>query len=361
VSAPSEVARPLGHHAALDGFRGVAVLLVVAYHASSGNVPGGFLGVDVFFVLSGFLITSLLLREHDRTGRIHLGPFYARRARRLLPALVIVLAYVAVAAAVSSGEERDTYIRFIWSTAFYLADLVPAPISPGHSFGHTWSLALEEQFYFVWPLVLIVALRRRRLLVIAAGALAAAVAVAVLRGVLWEQGVNLLWIKPYARADTVLVGCVAGCLYAAGRTKRLGAHAGIVVAANAAFLLMIVAARFAGLEDPNLYHGGYLVFAMLTAFALLATVEAGERGGLAWLHLPPLRYLGRISYGLYLWHPFLMEPFEGPRKLVGLVISVGIAAASFELVERRFLRRKPRPLAAGEPGADARLTHGRPA
>src|SRR3954471_10725816 len=297
-----------GYRPALDGLRAVAVTAVVGYHLGYGWLPGGFLGVDLFFVLSGYLITGLLLDEHGRTGRIGLARFWARRARRLLPALLIML--VAVAAAVRLWSppgvwlgRRDDLVatlfyyanwHFVATDQSYFADA--AAQSPVR---HAWSLSIEEQFYLVWPFLILLALRRRRRF-LAVGLAVATVASAVLMVAVYDP---VSPTRAYVGTDARVQQLVAGALLALViRTAlvvpgRLVRYAGRPAAAGTVALLLTV--RDSG---GLYYHGGASLAAFVFA-ALVWALETRPSSAVARaLSTRPLRAVGTVSYGLYLWH-----------------------------------------------------------
>ena len=297
----------LPHLVALDGLRGVAVALVVAYHLAPDLVPGGFLGVDVFFVLSGFLITSLLVREHAATGSVALGRFYLRRLRRLAPALVLVIAALALygAFAASPGELDRLRAhglaslgwfanwRFIVDGTSY-ADVV-AGVSP---LRHMWSLAIEEQFYLVFPLLLLgiaaVAGRARlRTALLWFAGVGAAVS-AVWMAVLWSPGggIERAYYGTDTRAHGLLVGVALGAALAGvpptgGRVATwLGRAA--PVAAAAVLAVALTTAQDAGW----LYRGGFALVGVAVAVVIAASGAGGWLPrGLSWR---PLVLLGLI-------------------------------------------------------------------
>ena len=343
-----------GRRAALDGLRAVAVTAVVAYHlggGAAGAVRGGFLGVDLFFVLSGYLITGLLVREHRDRSRIDLVGFWERRVRRLLPALLLVLVVVALATWWAARPETWSARRgdALWTLA-YLANWhfvaagedYFAAYAGASPLRHTWSLSIEEQFYLLWPLVVVGCLRvRRELLAVVAGVLVVASAAAMA----WAYGAASLSRAYYGtdgRVQQLLVGALLALLLA--RARRLPRYAG--PAAFAALLLALVLASDAA---PVYYRGGALAFAALTA-VVVADVELRPDGGLARaLSWAPAAALGRISYGVYLWHwPVLvLTPLpSGPSPAWWLTqalrvgLTLGLSVLSWVLVERPVLERR---------------------
>ena len=285
----------LPHVPALDGLRGVAVVGVLAFHL--GHLRGGYLGVDLFFVLSGFLITSLLLVEREGTGRIDLGAFWARRARRLLPALFLLLAAVAAYAAtnpvdvVMSGLRADAL-----ATLAYIANWHAIVADKGYwdlfaspsLLEHTWSLAIEEQLYVVWPLVVFGALRFGRRAVLGTAlvlAAASALAMVVLHGA--GDDTSRVYFGTDTRAAAVLVGAAL----AAWRGSRFrGAPA---VGAVAAALLGVAWCTVPGTAGW-LYEGGFLVCSIAGAVVLAGALQPGPLATV--LSARPLRHLGVISY-----------------------------------------------------------------
>ena len=220
---------------ALDGLRGVAVAAVVVNHLRPHALPGGWLGVDIFFVLSGYLITTLLLREHEQRGRLDLGRFYSRRARRLLPALFLLLGVVAVVARFSPDEPGFTGLRgdgfaalgyvanwrFIATGASYFNTFAPSPLR------HLWSLAVEEQFYLLWPLVLILVLRRHGPRAVGVTAVVLALASATAMAVMYGSGAHIsrIYFGTDTHAHSVLIGCALAAIgprpaAPAGRRRR---------------------------------------------------------------------------------------------------------------------------------------------
>ena len=377
--------RGFQHVPALDGVRALAVLSVMGYHAGVSWLPGGLLGVDVFFVLSGFLITSLLLTEFSRTGRISLLGFWGRRARRLLPAMAILLAsMIAWATYVSPATSRASLRGDALSTLGYAANWRFIVSGQGYfdHFGpqspllHTWSVAVEEQFYLVWPLLLLLVLRWRRRGVFAL-AFVGATASAIWMAVLSLDGANTdrLYYGTDTRALPLLLGCSLAALRPPGGIEESLARIRKVRVANTirVVIQLIGLAGAAGLvlcwlrvqdHDTWLYRGGFVVVA-LAAGALLLTCTDAPRGPLArLLSLPPIRYVGAISYGLYLYHWPLFQYLTHARTgltgagLLGVrfAVTFAVAIVSYHLIEQpirrgalsraRLRRRLPKGVAA---------------
>jgi peptidoglycan/LPS O-acetylase OafA/YrhL len=334
----------LGYRPALDGIRGVAVLAVMAHHTGVRHLRGGMVGVDVFFVLSGFLITTLLVEEWVRAGRVDIPAFYRRRALRLFPAVVALLGVFLVAGTVAHSALLDSTRRGLAPVAFYVADWVAARGVDLGAVHHTWSLAVEEQFYLLWPVILIMFLRapggRDRALW---WCVVGITAVTLLRAAAWHAGVSgeRLYFGPDARADALLLGCVlalAGTRLPRSLASRAAAGAGVVA------LAVIVAWFHSG--DGRWYIGGFTV-AALSAAAVIAHVvrEPGGRMASA-LTSRPLVHVGRISYGLYLWHfpifTLLRVPSAPLRAVPAIALSFACAEVSAALIERPMLARKGR-------------------
>ncbi|MGH9244423.1 MAG: acyltransferase family protein [Acidimicrobiales bacterium] len=356
---------------ALDGLRAVAVVAVLLYHGGVSWAGAGFLGVDVFFALSGYLITSLLLAELDRTGRVNLPAFWARRARRLLPALFVTLfAVAAYAALLAPPETRDVlrgdglaglfYVANWWFIAsdqsYFAAFADPSPLR------HLWSLAIEEQWYIIWPLLLpgLLALlgwwRRGRLLVAVVGlAMISAALMAALAEPTGDPS------RAYYGTDTHAHGLLIGAALAVAMSsggRRLGTPRPWVVEGVGWVALAVIAAAVAAGDDTSawLYDGGFVLVGVATSVVILAAVQPGDRP-LRWvLSRPTLRGIGRISYGLYLWHWPVYVTLTPDRVglrgvsllLLRLAVTAAISAASFHLVEqpvRLGPLRSRRPLA----------------
>jgi peptidoglycan/LPS O-acetylase OafA/YrhL len=344
------------HRPALDGVRAVAVLAVIAYHVGS-RLPGGFLGVDVFFVLSGYLITTLLLRERLRLGRIDLAGFWSRRARRLLPAVLILVAVCALMTAhFGAIGSYDARRQDMLATIFYYANW--HFIAEGASYfaqftgtsplQHTWSLAIEEQFYLLWPLVVLgVGLFRgwsTRVLwgVVVVGTLASA---GWLIASYDPADPTRVYFGTDTRAHELFIGAGLAALLL-NRPQLIGSK-WMATAARWAWpaIAVLFAVAFVVMHDQSgfYYRGGSLAFALLVAAALLLveTAPGSVLGRL--LSLRAVVWVGTISYGLYLWHwPLIVwvggsstVPDENVKQLLEVVLTFAIATASYYLVERR--------------------------
>ena len=370
---PSDDRRP-AHLPQLDGLRTVAVTLVLVYHVARTQelpfLPGGFVGVDLFFVLSGFLITSLLLREHRSTGRIDLRRFYVRRLWRLYPALILVSAVVAVVFTFFPGVfglEAASPLEALVALVYGMSWWSGLEITGGpYLLGLTWSLSVEEHFYLLWPLLLLALLRR-------GGGVRAVVVVAVLANaytaVLWHLGADpdRLYYLPDARFAQMLTGCaLAAALFAQPDLGRLRpAFSGR--AAGAWGLGIAVVALSASRYDAWYWSGGMQVIGVGAAVIIghLAVHRDGRMSTL--LRWGPLPTLGVWSYGIYLWHlPLirLAQPVLGETLLVaalGGLAAVPAAALSYRFVEQPLQRRRTLRLLSSAPAADRRPDRAEPA
>jgi len=344
----------LAHRPALDGLRGAAVLSVLLYH--TGVLRGGWIGVDTFFVLSGYLITSLLVAEHDRTGGIALRAFWGRRARRLLPALFLLLAGVGLFAALVATAEARTVIRQdLWGALTYGSNWLDIVRGSGYwqtftqpsPLAHVWSLAIEEQFYLVWPLVAWWALRRggtRRLVTVATagGVVLAAWAI----GLAWAgASVDRLYLGTDTRAPALLLGAALGALRVGTarpelqRVARVAGPLGVTLLVWAAFTL--------DGRDPEVYRGALLGVSLAGALAVVGASQAGRGWFGRVVGWRPLCILGLLSYGIYLAHwPILLAVRRwshlGPWATTGVVVplTIAVAAVSYLVVEQPVRHRR---------------------
>jgi peptidoglycan/LPS O-acetylase OafA/YrhL len=307
---------------------------------------GGGFGVDAFFVLSGFLITAILLRDQTHGGRVRFGAFYRRRALRLLPALLVFLVvyvFYEWATNMPLAHEPSSAI----SIMFYYSNtwLEHGPISNG--VGQMWSLAVEEQFYLLWPLfvALFFGLRRRFaptvLLMVALIA-----AVTIRRAYLWDHGTPwiFLYTRLFTRADALLIGCLIAQLWVRGKLPKRGVQiAGWIALAYIAYIVR------RGVSDSFLYRGGFTLIAVAFGVILIAVLQTDWAVNRV-LRLPPLRAVGRVSYGLYIWHLAVFTAvlrygrFWNPwvQAIVALGVTAAATLVSWTLVERPILRWKER-------------------
>lgn len=329
----------LGHRAELDGVRGIAILLVLASHMQTpGLYAGGSVGVTLFFVLSGFLISSLLIEEHDRSGRINIGAFYVRRVRRLAPAFVV---WASAIAALGATINVDWFFTWpdLFAAAGYFGNWTRAAGGDLAAFNGTWSLAVEEQFYLVWPFVAIVGLRRGvRAFGVAAG-FALGVSLLVRAFLVWS-GAPL--VEVYYRTDTSAVGLAAGALLAAVVHVRSPGRRTVPAWVWLGLLL--------GLSALDRWGFDFLpVFATVAGVGLLHSAASSRSG---WLSGVVLGWFGRRAYGLYLWHMvpawLLRDLWPAPWVVVVVTVlpfSVVMAEVSWRFVERPFLVRRARVVA----------------
>jgi peptidoglycan/LPS O-acetylase OafA/YrhL len=340
---------------ALDGLRAVAIASVLVYHGGIGWAAGGFLGVNVFFVLSGFLITLLLLKEWTRTSTIRLGAFWARRARRLLPALLVLLGGILLYAWLLAPTGTQASLRGdALSTLFYVGNwhqIVAgqsyfAHVSAPSPLLHTWTLAIEEQFYLVWPLVVLGVLTLRRSTRVLLGVTLAGIAFSALEMALrYHNGMDpsRLYYGTDSRAQDILVGAAVAILLRQ-RAPAIGRSGNrrYSVLAGAAVVGFAVVWWATGGGSSLLYRGGFLLADFFVALVIVGVIKAP--GGLVAraLSLGPVRFLGRISYGLYLWHwPVFLVVDHARTGLDGLglfavrcAVSLAFAVCSWYLVEK---------------------------
>jgi peptidoglycan/LPS O-acetylase OafA/YrhL len=352
----------LGYLPGLDGLRGVAVAAVIAYHANKSWLPGGFLGVEVFFVISGYLITVLLIAERERSGSVALGQFWLRRARRLLPALAVTLVGVTVHAALFArealGQLRGDVVASVayimnwfqmWTGSSYFSELEFVPLR------HLWSLAVEEQFYLLWPLIMVAVMAwgRRRWSRLALWMLAASMAAAVAMAVLYRSGpvgtveqtpgqylslfgrevarLDLVYLSTLTRSGGLLLGAALAMVWQPwalrrapiaqhGRLFDLVGVAGLGVLALAHWQLSDVIVGEDGRRGNDwLFRGGFWLVGVATIMVIAAvshprTWFGGRRG----LGNAVFAWVGTRSYGLYLYH---WPIFQMSRRVAGVPLS----------------------------------------
>jgi peptidoglycan/LPS O-acetylase OafA/YrhL len=331
----------------------VAILIVVARHAGEVTSPPitalafGFAGVDIFFVLSGFLITSLLVGEWSRTGRISLPQFYIRRALRLLPALFAFLLVLLSLVPFQPAGSRRSLVEAAGISAAFLGNIAKT-LNWTFPLPHLWSLGMEEQFYLLWPALLLLLLlsgaRRGAVIAVALGGAAAVVALRVVLAASGTASTPALFYSPL-HSDGLLIGCALGLAYAWNvvpppESLRRALGPAVVIAAA---VFVVVAVRGA----PYVTWGttvGLTVIALASAVLVYAAIDERPVWPLRFVISRPFTYLGEISYALYIWHfPVLyLWPTNQLRVEGRVAVAVVCAAASYELVEKPFLRRKPR-------------------
>jgi peptidoglycan/LPS O-acetylase OafA/YrhL len=332
---------------ALDGLRAVAIAIVMAHHVERPLVPAGWMGVDVFFVLSGFLITSILLVEIRQEGKIKLGNFYIRRFLRLSPPFLIVIAFELARSLFSADGHEIREATLI--SALYIENWNAAfQFGPHDVLGHTWSLAVEEQFYWLWPLLLPLIFRKRPLIWLGG----AIVAMTAIRVGMWRAGFaldGLVRFFPLERPVGLVIGCALAFLPI--NDWKLQSLAGL---ASLAFLIAV--AVFAA-HWPVLDISAPLFVSLATA-VLIVCVQRPSAVTSA-LSTSSVRYVGKISYGLYLYHYPIFRLGEGwnfhaPFHLYAvslLALSLAAAALSYEFVEKPILSLKSRFASVGRSSA----------
>ena len=345
----------LARHRGLDGLRGVAVILVIIFHSGLEWLPGGFLGVSVFFTLSGFLITSLLINECENTGRINLRTFWGRRLRRLAPAsLVVIAGVVGLASWLSTSIEASRIKGDAISATLYFSNW--RFIYSGHSYGelfaspsplqHLWSLSIEEQLYVIVPVVIAglfaLGLRRRAIGIVFLIAVAGSTI-----ATMFTNNHELIYYGTHTRAAELLLGSALACLFG-HRLERFAVQKAKTLSTMYVVPLLgvIVLARFSSVDSPWVYSGLLTLFAGLSAICLIASVHAGPVRSI--LSSSPLVRIGEVSYGLYLIHwPVIVwlnsERVDlQPTALFGVqvIVTVILTVASYWLIEQPIRRRK---------------------
>ncbi|MCB9382057.1 MAG: acyltransferase [Acidimicrobiaceae bacterium] len=363
----------------LDGLRGIAVVAVMLYHANHDWISGGFLGVEVFFVISGYLITLLLLAEHEKSGRVNLGQFWLRRARRLLPALFVMMAIVAVYMTAFYPIARERTRGDFLGGIFYVSNWYQLWVGQGYTAGeafvplrHLWSLAVEEQFYILWPLLMVAVLRtaRRKLPAVGMRFFGVALVITGLTAVLYHGGLvssvdqvytgywqvggrwintnEFLYLGTITRAGGLFLGAGMAMLWRPvaimrGPLRDRGPRLDLMAAGA---LVLLVALMFviylqdSLVYDPWLFRGGFLLTGLLTLVLIAAVTHQGAAAG-SLLGNKVLLWIGTRSYGLYLFHwpiiqfirkeaQVLLSPVE---FVVAMLLTGAVTEASYRYIE----------------------------
>ena len=365
---PSWYSRPIGYVPALDGMRAIAVALVIAYHLGYSGVAGGYIGVEVFFILSGWLVCALLMNEQQRTGAIALGGFWLRRARRLLPAMAAVIAGTLIVAAFAQPEKLSELRTQAFAAATYHLNwrlvvdqqsYFEAAEGPS-ALEHLWSLSIEEQFYLIFPLLAAFVLAKRSRPAAVRIVLGLALVSTVLRFVLYQPGSDpsRVYFGTDTRLSGLLMGVALGLFWTPNRlrphaTRRFTLTMDAIAVAGAA----VVAWYAFGLDEhrATAFRGGFTAVQIATVAVLAVAVYPAPTMTARVLSVAPLRWVGQRSYGIYLIHwpviVFLSDaPGEQPENPMAVAVEVGLvlglAALSYRFFEQpvrvRGVRRSAR-------------------
>ncbi len=359
--APRRSSRRMGYQPGLDGLRAIWLFVVMAYHAGFSWMHGGYVSLEVFFVLSGFLITTLLLEERARSGHVELGQFWLRRARRLLPALIVMLVVVSIISVIGGDGTQLTQLRtdLPWAT-FYAGNWgqifgdVPYYADTAPLLRHLWSLGIEEQFYLLWPLAFLL-LMRRRITPVGCARLLAGLAVTVMAvtfliqvtgpGPLFGdvERTNFLYLSTVTRSSGLLLGVAAAFVWRPWRSARRTWRPQVGTALDLTGLLALIGlawlAAVTTLTDGYVYQWALAVISILSLVAVLTAVHPAARRMRRVLGWRPFVLVGQRSYGLYLWHwPIFifMGAIDGSvvKLLPALLVTAVVAEISYRFIER---------------------------
>jgi peptidoglycan/LPS O-acetylase OafA/YrhL len=358
---PEPVKRNQRYMPGLDGLRAIAVLAVIAFHLGFGWAPGGLLGVGIFFTLSGYLITDILLSQLSQRGRIAFGPFWLARARRLLPALFVMLAVVTAWVTVFGPAQPDQFRKAVFSAVFYVNNWEQilanvsyfARFAPEGPLNHLWSLSVEEQFYIFWPFLLLLGVKlvherplpsgvRPRLALLAiAFAFISSIEMAILYHPTLDP--SRIYYGTDTRAGGLLFGAALAMVWPSRRLNhRIAPQARNTLDALGVLGLAVIALMIwqVGEFDRFLYQGGFIVLSLATVMVLMPLTHPACRLG-KFVGAPPLRWVGVRSYGIYLWQtPIIVLTGPGSRppegllgKALQLAAIVAVAGLSWHFLE----------------------------
>ncbi|TDM02289.1 acyltransferase family protein [Macrococcus carouselicus] len=342
----------------LDGLRAIAVISIIIYHLNPKFLPGGFLGVDTFFIISGYLITSILLREYEETGSLNLFKFYSKRIKRLFPAiwflLITLFTYcVLFEQSILFQLKKDIIAAFFYvSNWWYIFDdvdyfqaLEPRPLQ------HLWSLAIEEQFYIFFPVALLLLLKKfsRRTAIITFSVLA--IISAVWMATLYYPGIQVsrLYFGTDTRLQTMLLGVLLAFIWPASRLKKnppLSMKATISIVGILNFVILLFSFNLVSESSGFLYQGGFFMLGLMTISTIASCVHPDSLLK-SLLSLPLLTAIGRLSYSLYLWHypiivlvehHFVKGQLPAYAYVIEIALTVLFAWFSYHFIETPFRR-----------------------